>query len=265
MKPNRRFSRRTLAPMLIAVGAVPIALTASGGCQTQQVASALRALERSGRVSFVCLAAPDTAPTVALPVDKCTAIRFETTSDFGVVDGKTTQPHLYALVTQTTRGEVAVIDMSTKVDSILDANPRVPGASFLPVGAQPVDIVSSDGGEATFVATAELGREGIFALPSKDIRRCEGCEPKTLTDWPACGLPAAPGRMFVVYDAPKGDDVRENCDSAYEPIGPRGSADEEKDVVDILREGKGRPKLAVTIPDLGALAIIDAQELFDIE
>lgn len=261
MKSKRRLTRRAL---LLATCAAPIALASSSGCQTQQAATTLRALERSGRVSFVCLAAPGTIPSVALPVDTCTSVRFDSPDDYAVEGGKTTQPHLYALVTQTTRGEVAVIDMSTKADSILDANPRVPGANFLPVGAQPVDVVSTPGGTATFVAAAEHGREGIYALASKDIRLCSDCEPKTLSDWPSCGLPAAPGRMLVVYDPPQGEDVRASCDGTYEPI-LRGTDEEEKDVVDTLREGKGRPKLAVTIPELGALAIIDAQSLFDVE
>src|SRR6185369_8210750 len=99
-------------------------------------------------------------------------------------------------------GEVAVVDMSTKADSVLDSNPRVPGANFLPIGAQPVDIASTAGSTAAFVGVAEPGREGIFALAAKDIRVCDTCAPKTLSSWPACALPGAPGEMLVVYDKP---------------------------------------------------------------
>src|SRR5205814_9219552 len=80
----------------------------------------------------------------------------------------------FALVTQRTRGEVAVISVnaqdstSGKIVSgaVIDEEPSVPGYNFLPVGAIPVDITSTPGSEATFVATAEVGKEGIYVLPS---------------------------------------------------------------------------------------------------
>ncbi|MDI1475682.1 hypothetical protein [Polyangium sp. y55x31] len=252
---------------LAALGLPLVLVVSAGGCQTQTVASEVRALERSGRVSFLCLGAPGLGTTPALPFERCGGTRFATPDDFAVSNGVTTQPHLYALVTQTTRGEVAVIDMNTKVDSVLDSNPRVPGANFLPIGAQPVDIASTSGSTAAFVGVAEPGREGIFALAAKDLRVCSTCAPKTLSSWPACALPGAPGEMLVVYD-PKNDagEVRAHCDDTTyskprdpEPDGAGGF------LVDLTQEGLGRPKLVVTIPDLGALAVIDAQALFDVE
>ena len=268
MKRSRSFSHRTFGALALAGIGLPLALASGSGCQTQTVPTAVRALERSGRVSFLCLSAPGLGTSPALPFERCGGTRFETPEDYGVSpDGVTTRPHLYALVTQTTRGEVAVVDMSTKADAVLDSNPRVPGANFLPVGAQPVDIASTSGSMAAFVGVAEHGREGIFALAAKDIRVCDTCAPKTLTSWPACALPAAPGEMLVVYD-PKNDadEVRARCDDttyalprAPEPDGAGGF------LVDLTQEGFGRPKLVVTIPDLGALAVIDAQTLFDVE
>ncbi|UQA56019.1 hypothetical protein [Polyangium aurulentum] len=260
--------RRTRhAPIAAATWALlAAAFVAAPGCAQQTTPTSLRALERSGRVSFVCLAAPGTTPSPALPLSNCTSQRFEDPNDFAVKDGKTTQPHLYALVTQTTRGEVAVIDMSTQNDPVMDANPRVPGASFLPVGAQPSDIVSTPGGTATFVGVAEIGREGLFALPSVDVRTCVGCEPKTLSGWPACALPGAPGEMLIVAD-PEDDNggVRATCDGAYEPVAePEPDADGNYPI-DLAQEGVGRQKIVVTIPDLGAIAVVDAQRLLDAE
>ncbi|MDI1449677.1 hypothetical protein [Polyangium sp. 6x1] len=264
---KRRFSHSTLGGLALATLGLPLALVAGGGCQTQTVPTAVRALERSGRVSFLCLGAPGVGTTPALPYEKCGGTRFATPNEYGVSGEVTTQPHLYALVTQTTRGEVAVVDMNTKVDSVLDSNPRVPGANFLPVGAQPVDIVSTAGSTAAFVGVAEAGREGIFALAAKDIRVCATCAPKTLSSWPACALPGAPGEMLVINDpANDADEVRARCDDTTyskprepEPDGAGGY------LVDLTQEGFGRPKLVVTIPDLGALAVIDAQTLFDVE
>ncbi|MRG90961.1 hypothetical protein [Polyangium spumosum] len=267
MKRSRSFSHKTFGALALAGLGLPLALASGSGCQTQTVAQTVRALERSGRVSFLCLGAPGVGTTPALPFERCSNTRFESPDDFAVADGTTTHPHLYALVTQTTRGEVAVVDMSTKKDPVLDSHPRVPGANFLPIGAQPIDIASTSGSMAAFVGVAEHGREGIFALAAKDIRVCATCAPKTLSSWPACALPAAPGEMLVVYD-PANDDgeVRARCeDTTYskpreaEPDGEGGY------LVDLTQEGFGRPKLVVTIPDLGALAVIDAQTLFDVE
>ncbi|MDC0745760.1 hypothetical protein [Polyangium mundeleinium] len=264
---KRRISHSPLGGLALAALGLPLALVSSGGCQTQTVPTAVRALERSGRVSFLCLGAPGVGTTPALPFERCSGTRFATPDAYAVANGVTTQPHLYALVTQTTRGEVAVVDMSTKVDAVLDSNPRVPGANFLPIGAQPVDIVSTNGSMAAFVGVAEPGRAGIFALAAKDIRVCDTCAPKSLSSWPACALPGAPGEMLVVYD-PKNDadEVRARCDDTTfakprdpEPDGAGGY------LVDLTQEGLGRPKLVVTIPDQGALAVIDAQTLFDVE
>jgi hypothetical protein len=265
---------------LVALG-TPLGVLATDGCTQQQLGpTSIRSLERSGRVSFVCLSAPGTLPSPGRSIYDCSGSRYKTPDDYGVVDGETTQPHLYALVTQTTRGEVAVIDMSTQTESVLDQNPRVPGANFLPVGAQPIDIVSTSDGDATFVAVAEIGRQGIFALPSTEIRSCSDCVAKNLSDWPACALPGAPGMMQIINDPAQGDQARTSCDGAYEPIrlsdkDSKGNEliniaddkteirNENGDVVEV--EYSGRPKIVATIPELGAVAVIDAQSLFDPE
>lgn len=264
---------------LVALG-TPLGLLAADGCTQQQVATSIRSLERSGRVSFVCLSAPGVEVSPGRSIFDCSGTRYETPSDYGIIDGETTQPHLYALVTQTTRGEVAVVDMSTKTDSVLDENPRVPGANFLPVGAQPVDIVSTEDGDATFVAVAEIGRQGIFALPSTEIRSCSDCVAKNLSDWPACALPGAPGNMLIVNDPAEGETSRSSCDGAYEKIRMSEKDSAGKELINVangkteifddkgeLVETKyhGRPKIVTTIPELGAVAIIDAQSLFEPE
>lgn len=265
--------------VLVSLGA-PLALLATDGCTQEQVATSLRSLEHSGRVSFVCLNAPETQPSVGRSLFDCTSVRFDSPTDYEISGGVTTQPHLYALVTQTTRGEVAVVDMSTKVNAVLDQNPRVPGANFLPIGAQPVDIVSTRDGDATFVGVAEIGRQGIFALPSAAIRSCEGCAPKNLSDWPSCALPGAPGNMVMIDDQAVNDQIRATCDGIYEPIRETDKDSKGNYLINVT-DGKqvvtdsngavvetkyfGRPKIVTTIPELGAIAVIDAQTLFEPE
>lgn len=232
---------RALACSLLLGGAL------FGGCGEEPISVQLRSLERSGQMSFVCLGAPGSPP---LPLSACTSPEAESVDDFSV-------PHLYALVTQITRGEVAVIDLTTLSEPVLDQDDRVPGANFLPVGAQPIDIVSSPGGTASFVSVAEIGREGIFALPSSRIR--PSGDPPTLTSWASCALPSAPGEMMLIADPWVDGEERATCDGTYGPVTPGVSG------ADLSAEGAGRYKLVATLPDEGGVVVVDAQSLLDRE
>jgi hypothetical protein len=294
---------RALTALMALGGLVGALSQALGGCQQSPVTVPVRSLEGSGKVSFVCLAAPGTLGYAdagaatggadagsdrllypeALDLSACTAQQFTSTCEYsyeddaGDVDAGTSLPHLYALVTQTTRGEVAVIDTSALAGAVLDENPRQPGNEFLHVGALPTGIVSTPGGTATFVGVGELDREGLFALPSSQIRplsasgipdTCLGTgggggmgtyplydQPVTgLTSWPACHLPSAPGDMILIDDPANAQGERPTCDSAYSP--PTAS-----DPIS-LHELHGRPKLVMTMPELGGILVVDAQWLY---
>lgn len=265
MSLSRRSIRGAWGKAILVALGTPVALLVTDGCTQQQTATSLRSLGHSGRVSFVCLSAPGTQPSPGRSIFDCTQERFDSPDDYAIVDGETTQPHLYALVTQTTRGEVAVIDMSTTTKPVLDQDPRIPGPNFLPVGAQPIDIVSTNDGDATFVGVAEIGRQGIFALPSTEIRSCTDCETKNLSDWPACALPGAPGRMLIVDDPPVDGKIRTSCDGSHEAISLVEKDKKGNVLVNVTDAKLGRPKIITTIPELGAIAVIDAQSLFDPE
>jgi hypothetical protein len=245
------------------------ALAGFAGCAEDPTAISARSLEQSGPMAFLCLA-PHTQIFPGAPLSSCSRAGTESPYDFAVKNG-VPQPHLYALVTQTTRGEVAVVDVTSANDYVLDQDPNVPGANFLRVGAQPVDIVATPGGTAAFVAVAEVGRPGIFALPGTRVRPCvdtqrEGetaeayakrCAPPTLSTWPSCALPSAPGSMLLVADPAVGGKSRATCDGAYGEAPPAGENG------DIDKEGGGRQKLVVTMPDMGGIAIFDAQTILD--
>ncbi|MEJ7732266.1 MAG: hypothetical protein WKG00_24050 [Polyangiaceae bacterium] len=229
--------------------ALLLAPAMGAGCTEDTIEVDVRSLGRSGRVSFLCLDDPAEGADAAHPISDCQATSTAAANDYSV-------PHLYAAVTQLTRGEVALIDLTTtsEVDDVIDQNTRVPGANFLPVGAQPVDIVSTPGSTATFVAVAEVGRQGIFAIPSTQIRPQGRADQPTLSSWPACSLGSlTPGNMLVVADRPGPDGgVRESCDAPYGPAG--GGSAGNPDFVN-------RHKLLVTLPDEAAIAVIDAQSL----
>ena len=225
------------------------------GCQDNPEPLPIRSLTASGDVAYVCMS-PDRK-----------GVAMEDCPDF-----EEKENHLFALVTQTLTAEIAVIDVSD--GTVVDVDRSTPGFTFLRVGAKPVDIVSTPGGEVTFVGVAGVGREGIFALPTTCLGPPREVSPgqyetaRDLTTWPACSLPTAPGAMAILIDPP--DDsgaVRLSCESDTrvleepEPVSARRS----ECAVDLRRETRdpGRRKLAVTLPEFGQVAIIDAQRLLD--
>src|SRR6185436_15938969 len=164
-----------------------LALALGGGGQNAQSVT-LRSLESSGAMSFVCLGATAHG-FFPRRLDQC--------PDRSNTDGEF--QHLYSLVTQLTRGEVAVVDLIQ--GAVVDQDVAIPGFNFLQVGSEPGAIVSTPGSTATFVGGGAVGSEGIFALPSSCITPRTGKEPvRDLTTWSACRLPSAPGAMAVLLD-----------------------------------------------------------------
>jgi hypothetical protein len=251
--------RRPLALVGLSLVASIAGATASSGCSQAPIDAPLRALESSGPVAFLCLGDPSLdLDDIALPLTSCSATKVATQDDYSL-------PHLYALVTQPNSGQVAVVDLTTDDDAVVDADPSIPGSNFLPVGALPTSIVSTPGGTATFVAAAEPAYEGIYALPSNMVR---GGSPR-LTSWPACALPSAPGEMVLVTDPP--DDtgaLRPSCDAAYGAADDSGAGCDDQCHGDLVADATeagtpGRPKLLVTLPSEGGVAVIDAQNVLD--
>lgn len=232
---------------LLVVLAVLAAL--SLGCSETPVSFPLRSLERSGEVSFVCVGPNGEGYDLNACPD------FENTEN---------RRHMLALVTQTLRGEVAIVDLSA--GKVVDLDRSTPGYGFIPVGGNPVDIVSTPGGVATFVAVAEVQKEGIFAIPST----CAKPPAHDLVTWPACSLDAPPGEMAILVD-PAADDggVRASCDGQYSldaaTPGVALAATRSDCAADLALEtvSPGRRKLLVTLPTKGEYVIIDAQELLD--
>lgn len=165
----------------------------------------LRTFERAQKLDVVCMHVRDAAGNLLFPPEpraesECTAV------PPGVV-GDAMPNHLFALVTQTLRGEVAVVDLTA--GHIVDTDYSTPGVNFLPVGKLPADIASAPDGKVTFVATAEPNKSAIYALPSappaaqsRDSHGIFGDEyqqsiPK-LTDWPVCALPETPSSLAIV-------------------------------------------------------------------
>ena len=236
------------------------AITLALGCQQTTTPPPLRSLAQSGSLSMVCR---DMVTGQGQDIKGCPDPRAANTTNTS-----TTGRHTLLMVTQTGRGEVAVVDMTNQ--RIVDEDPSIPGTEFLPIGAMPVSIASTPGGASTFVATAEHDREAIFVLPTSCIMPPGANEPpRDLTQWSACKLPAAPGEMVIVPDA--------TIDSSggYRQACPADSVAEVNDVnrsdcpadwdADERIDPPGRRKLLITLPTLGGVALLDARSLYNLQ
>ncbi len=239
--------------MLKALSKVFVVIPAVLACTQPPEPQALRTLRGTSDVSFLCAAFGPDGNLVGRPADACPRYR-----------DRSEERGLFALATQRETGEVALVDMSpceeggSCLGRVRDLESTQPGINFMPVGAEPVAIASTPGGVASFVATAESGREGIYALPTS----CIGPRPSSegyrdLRTWPACRLPAAPGNIQILIDERTTD-----CsgDATPQPEGRECPADLAQEIVQ-----PGRRKLLVTLPSLGQLVVLDAQQLLNVE
>ena len=143
------------------------------------------------------------------------------------INGSELPFHLFALVTQTTRGEVAVVDLTA--GGVVDVDPTTPGINFLPVGRLPSDIAATADGTMVYVGSADPNAPSIFALPSSlilgDSQYFDGGEVDSdgvrpipdLTTWPVCSLPQAPGAVRILPNNLLPDGRRRSAGRAPSP------------------------------------------------
>lgn len=186
--------RRSAAVLLLLV------LACIGGagflfaCSDTVTDQPIRTFERAQKVDVICLRVfGDNAPE-PLPQAACAPV------SPGVV-GANLQNQLFALVTQVTRGEVAVVDISA--GDVIDQSNAVPGINFLPVGEMPTSIATTPDGRMAFVTSAEPNKFAIYGIPGHRIlgdkaARKDPQGPITLTSWPVCALPQRPGALAVI-------------------------------------------------------------------
>src|SRR5205823_9209035 len=132
--------------------------------------------------------------------------------------------------------------------SVLDADLTTPGYNFLPVGALPTDVASTPGGNASFVASGDPLRPGLFAIPSVRLPgQLEAPSKPTLASWPACSLPHVPTDLVIVGDNTGAHPGR--CDASTPATAPPADLDLGGEAMVF-----GRLKIIVSMPDVGQLA-----------
>lgn len=167
-------------------------------CSQTPTSVPIRTFERAQRVDTICLRLSGPDAPAPQPPAACAPVPPN-------VNGINLDNQLFALVTQSSRGEVAVVDLSA--GEVVDRSRAIPGINFLPVGAIPTDIAATPDGRMAFVASAEPNKFAIYGLPGHRIlgdfiAGFTGTpDPEgslTLGSWPVCTLPQRPGSLTVV-------------------------------------------------------------------
>lgn len=114
----------------------------SGACQEQPPDRVISQFERPQNVALVCWEGSRGGEGGPVPLADC--------DDAAISKG---DRRLLAFVTQTTPGEVAVVDLSVRY--ALDGDRRIPYASFIPVGGMPSGIAATMDGEVVVTANTE--------------------------------------------------------------------------------------------------------------
>ena len=218
-----RFKLVLLALVVIAATGILFA------CSQTPTSVPIRTFERAQRVDTICLRLRGPDAPAPLPQAACAPVPPTVTTGIDLDN------QLFALVTQSSRGEVAVVDLSAGL--VVDRSKAVPGINFLPVGSIPTDIAATPDGRMAFVAAAEPNKFAIYGIPGHRILG-DFIEPFvghpdpegqiTLGSWPVCTLPQRPGSLTIV---------------------PRGAADDvtSYDLVAVLPGDRTTPAKVVTI------------------
>jgi len=211
-----RFSLLSIGLLATCALVVSISLVATS-CSQTPLEVPVRSFERAGRMDVVCMQVLDdkgtAVPAVAVTQDHCAPVATGLNPNTGQWYWQTAQYHLMAVVTQTLRGELAVVDLTAA--QVVDTSRALPGTNFLPVGQNPQDVVATPDGQMVFVTAAEVNKPAIYGIPSSlmlgDAQNfdepSQAAEALSLTSWPSCALPQAPGRMVVVPTPSTGGDA----------------------------------------------------------
>lgn len=194
----------TRARVLIAVVGSLLAILVSAilfACSQTPTSVPVRTFERAQRMDVACMQLYDPADgfqprePLGRPQEACIPVPAD-------LDGTSFPAQLFAFVTQTTRGELAVVNLSA--GSLVDQSKATPGINFLPVGALPTDVATTPDGKMAFVGSAEANKPAIYGVPTRrllgdtDDRFPRDPEPVSIASWPVCALPQNPGALAVV-------------------------------------------------------------------
>jgi hypothetical protein len=193
---------------LAAIGVVAAAVGATASCSQTPTNLAVRTFELAQKMDVVCMQVNDAngngLPDAPIPVAKIAGPGGTTPPQYCApvaanTSGGPLPLHLYAVVTQLARGELAVVDMTN--GNVVDEDRATPGINFIPVGPTPTDVVVAPDATMTFVASGDASKPAIYGIPNTrllgDAVGSPPQPPLKLTDLLACALPQVPQALTV--------------------------------------------------------------------
>lgn len=143
---------------LICCSAGMVAAVLHTGCEEDTEDSTISQFDRPQDVALVCY---DDDGDIPLPISCCKTEPTVACAQYAA------SANLYAFVTQTTSGEVAVVDVAAH--TIVDQEPSIPYNTFIPVGGQPNDIAASEDGSRVYTANYETGDISVIRVTKSII------------------------------------------------------------------------------------------------
>jgi hypothetical protein len=216
-------------------------------CSQTPTSVPVRTFERAQRMDVLCVQLYD--PVTQRPVEPLGRPQDECAPVPANVDGNAFQKQLFALVTQTTRGELAVVNLSAGF--LVDQSRATPGINFLPVGALPTDVATTPDGKMAFVASAEANKAAIYGIPTRrilgdtDNRFPHDPNPATLATWPVCALPQNPAALAIVPRT-----------GAPLPAAPDGGTSDAGDAGDAGDGGDAGAPAATDVPEYEVVVVL---------
>src|SRR5215831_3331491 len=150
----------------LALGALGVALGAFGwSCSQTPTNVPIHTFQGAQKVAVVCLQVGD-APDQPLPKTGARPVAQNHCAPVPTgVTANTLPYHLMAAVTQTTRGELAIVDLTGGF--VVDEDLSTPGVNFIPVGTNPTDVaIPPDDPRFTYVSSASATKPAIYAIDS---------------------------------------------------------------------------------------------------
>jgi hypothetical protein len=183
-------------------GLVAIAAVGSfASCSQAPPNLTTRTFQQPQRMSVVCLQVNDVngnaLPTLPVPFPEGQCAPVPPNGN-----GTTMPFHLYAVVTQTTPGALAVVDLTA--GNVVDVDRTTPGVDFIAVGANPTDVAVSGDGTRTFVSSADPNKMAIYDIDNTRLlgNSTGPGQPLGLPDLKACALPQPPQALAVLPVSP---------------------------------------------------------------
>jgi hypothetical protein len=188
-----------IAGLTVAAGLLVAAVTgASTSCSQTPTNIPVRTFQQAQRMDYVCMAVNDQNGN-PLPGNDLKPLLPDDCSPLPANVGGFVPNHLFALVTQTTPGTLAVVDLTN--GNVVDEDKSTPGVNFIPVGARPTDVAAAPDGAMSFVTSGDVNKPALYGLDTRRILGDSGGSPPLpplqLTDLPACALPQPPSAVIA--------------------------------------------------------------------